>query len=175
MVFFFFFFFPDRVSLCSPGCPGTHSVDQAGLKLTCLPSAGIKGVHYHHPAKSNLGCNLITVCEGQGRGGGEGRSDGTHCTQEWRHPIGSMESWTRGEPLPTWYMTIVLANSIPWMYKLRSSLKGLTMSSWDIFVLFDTNTTKWENSYDQLTTQMTLHGTYKSSSPLLCPVVNSWL
>jgi hypothetical protein len=21
----------DRVSLCSPGCPGTHSVDQAGL------------------------------------------------------------------------------------------------------------------------------------------------
>jgi hypothetical protein len=23
----------DRVSLCSPGCPGTHSVDQAGLKL----------------------------------------------------------------------------------------------------------------------------------------------
>ena len=27
-------FFPDRVSLCSPGCPGTHSVDQASLKLT---------------------------------------------------------------------------------------------------------------------------------------------
>jgi hypothetical protein len=25
--------FQDRVSLCSPGCPGTHSVDQAGLKL----------------------------------------------------------------------------------------------------------------------------------------------
>ena len=23
----------DRVSLCSPGCPGTHSVDQTGLKL----------------------------------------------------------------------------------------------------------------------------------------------
>jgi hypothetical protein len=33
------FFFPrDRVSLCSPGWPGTHSVDQAGLELksTCL-------------------------------------------------------------------------------------------------------------------------------------------
>ena len=31
--------FQDRVSLCSPGCPGTHSVDQAGLELTeiCLP------------------------------------------------------------------------------------------------------------------------------------------
>ena len=31
--FFFFLFFWDRVSLCSPGCPGTHFVDQAGLKL----------------------------------------------------------------------------------------------------------------------------------------------
>jgi hypothetical protein len=30
---FFFFFFWDKVSLCSPGCPGTHSVDQAGFKL----------------------------------------------------------------------------------------------------------------------------------------------
>ena len=25
--------FQDRVSLCSPGCPGTHFVDQAELKL----------------------------------------------------------------------------------------------------------------------------------------------
>jgi hypothetical protein len=34
-----FLFFRDRVSLCSPGCPGTHSVDQAGLELKeiCLP------------------------------------------------------------------------------------------------------------------------------------------
>ncbi|GAB1302908.1 H/ACA ribonucleoprotein complex subunit DKC1 [Apodemus speciosus] len=36
-----------RVSLYSPDCPGTHSVDQAGLELKsdclCLPSAGIKG------------------------------------------------------------------------------------------------------------------------------------
>ncbi|CAH6777520.1 Gm4707 [Phodopus roborovskii] len=31
--FFFFFFCQDRVSVCSPGCPGTHSVDQAGLEL----------------------------------------------------------------------------------------------------------------------------------------------
>ncbi|XP_060222505.1 zinc finger protein 60-like isoform X2 [Meriones unguiculatus] len=33
----------DRVSLCSAGCSGTHSLDQAGLKLTDIcPSAGIK-------------------------------------------------------------------------------------------------------------------------------------
>jgi hypothetical protein len=30
---FFVFVFQDRVSLCSPGCPGTHFVDQAGLEL----------------------------------------------------------------------------------------------------------------------------------------------
>jgi hypothetical protein len=31
--------FRDRVSLCSPGCPGTHSVDQAGLKLRNPPAS----------------------------------------------------------------------------------------------------------------------------------------
>jgi hypothetical protein len=30
-------FFQDRVSLCSPGCPETHSVDQDGLELRNLP------------------------------------------------------------------------------------------------------------------------------------------
>jgi hypothetical protein len=34
-----FFFFGDRVSLCSPGCPGTHSVDQAGLELRNPPAS----------------------------------------------------------------------------------------------------------------------------------------
>ena len=29
----FFLVFRDRVSLCSPGCPRTHSEDQAGLEL----------------------------------------------------------------------------------------------------------------------------------------------
>jgi hypothetical protein len=33
------FFFLDRVSLCSPGCLGTHSVDQAGLELRNLPAS----------------------------------------------------------------------------------------------------------------------------------------
>ena len=37
LVFLFVLVFGDRVSLCSPGCPGTHSVDQAGLKLRNLP------------------------------------------------------------------------------------------------------------------------------------------
>jgi hypothetical protein len=55
--FVLFLFFRDRVSLNSPGCPGTHFVDQAGLgtqKSTCLclPSAGIKGVHHHAQLKT---------------------------------------------------------------------------------------------------------------------------
>jgi hypothetical protein len=40
--FFFvclFFIFQDRVSLYGPGCPGTSSVDQAGLKLRNLPAS----------------------------------------------------------------------------------------------------------------------------------------
>jgi hypothetical protein len=37
------FFFRDRVSLCSPGCPGTHFVDQAGLELR-NPSASVSQV-----------------------------------------------------------------------------------------------------------------------------------
>jgi hypothetical protein len=50
--FFVCLFVQDRVSLCSPGCPGTHFVDQAGLKLRNLPasasqSAGIKGMRHH--------------------------------------------------------------------------------------------------------------------------------
>jgi hypothetical protein len=36
---FFTFIFLDRVSLCSPGCPGTHSVDQAGLELRNPPAS----------------------------------------------------------------------------------------------------------------------------------------
>ena len=37
--FCFAFFFLDKVSLCSPGCPGTCTVDQAGLKLGDLPAS----------------------------------------------------------------------------------------------------------------------------------------
>jgi hypothetical protein len=35
----FFFLFEIRVSLYSPGCPGTHSVDQAGLELRNPPAS----------------------------------------------------------------------------------------------------------------------------------------
>jgi hypothetical protein len=38
-VLFCFLFFRDRVSLYSLGCPGTHFVDQAGLKLRNLPAS----------------------------------------------------------------------------------------------------------------------------------------
>jgi hypothetical protein len=36
---FCFVFFQDRVSLCSPGCPVTHFVDQAGLELRNPPAS----------------------------------------------------------------------------------------------------------------------------------------
>jgi hypothetical protein len=38
-LFCFVWLFRDRVSLCNPGCPGTHSVDQAGLELRNLPAS----------------------------------------------------------------------------------------------------------------------------------------
>lgn len=41
--------FLDMDSLCSPGCPRTHSEGQAGLQLTslCFPNTGIIGVRHH--------------------------------------------------------------------------------------------------------------------------------
>jgi hypothetical protein len=38
-IYLFIFVLRDRVSLCSPGCPGTHSVDQAGLELRNPPAS----------------------------------------------------------------------------------------------------------------------------------------
>ena len=43
--------FEDRLSLCSPGCPGTPSVDQAGLELRD-PLASVS-LHHHHLAKKS--------------------------------------------------------------------------------------------------------------------------
>jgi hypothetical protein len=39
LFFVLFLFFRDRVSLYSPGCPGTHFVDQAGLELRNPPAS----------------------------------------------------------------------------------------------------------------------------------------
>jgi hypothetical protein len=39
VIFGFVFVFLDRVSLCNPGCPGTHSVDQAGFELRNSPAS----------------------------------------------------------------------------------------------------------------------------------------
>jgi hypothetical protein len=51
--------FQDRVSLYSPGCPGTHSVDQAGLKLRNLPASasqvlGLKACATTAPLTANV-------------------------------------------------------------------------------------------------------------------------
>jgi hypothetical protein len=47
--------FWDSVFLCGPGCPGTHSADQAGLELRNLPASAsqvleLKGMCHHCPA-----------------------------------------------------------------------------------------------------------------------------
>jgi hypothetical protein len=39
LFYLFIFGFLRQVSLCSPGCPGTHFVDQAGLELRNLPAS----------------------------------------------------------------------------------------------------------------------------------------
>jgi hypothetical protein len=38
-IYLFILVFQDRASLYSPGCPGTHSVDQAGLELRNPPAS----------------------------------------------------------------------------------------------------------------------------------------
>jgi hypothetical protein len=73
---FVFGFFQDRVSLCSPGCPGTHLVDQAGLELRNLPASasrvlGLKACatiaqHHiffiHYSLEGHLGCfKFLTI------------------------------------------------------------------------------------------------------------------
>ena len=73
--FFFFFFlvFGERVSLCSFGCPGTHFVNQVGLKLKNPPASasqvlGLKAnlnTHRDPPASASrmlgLKVDLTTV------------------------------------------------------------------------------------------------------------------
>ena len=58
----FVYSFRDRVSLCSPGRLGTHSVDQAGLELSPPASAsrvlGLKACATTPGALSTLTCYL---------------------------------------------------------------------------------------------------------------------
>ena len=72
---FCLFVFQDRVSLCSPGCPETHSVDRLALHSQispCLCHAGIKSVHHHYPA--TLQCHS---CIGSGHFDKDNTSAGT--------------------------------------------------------------------------------------------------
>lgn len=64
---FSFCFFPRDP--CSPGSPGTHSADHAGLELgdspaSASPSAEIKSVCYPHPAINLVLINVCCICCG---------------------------------------------------------------------------------------------------------------
>jgi hypothetical protein len=62
----FCFVFRDRVSLYSPGCPGTHFVDQAGLELRNLPATasrvlGLKACNTTPGFPSIFICSFVHV------------------------------------------------------------------------------------------------------------------
>ena len=63
LFYFTFLVSQDRVSLCSPGCPTTQLIDQAGPKLRsaclCVPSAGIKGVPLLIVERCYFNTNLV--------------------------------------------------------------------------------------------------------------------
>jgi hypothetical protein len=62
-LFFVFclFVFWDRVSLYSPGCPGTHFVDQAGLELRNLPASASRVLGLKACATTPSEC--VFMCE----------------------------------------------------------------------------------------------------------------
>jgi hypothetical protein len=51
--------FRDRVSLCSPGCPGTHSVDQAGLELRNPPASASRVLGLKACATTTRQCYMV--------------------------------------------------------------------------------------------------------------------
>jgi hypothetical protein len=59
---FFFLVFRDRVSLYSPGCPGTHSVDQAGLELRNPPASASRVLGLKACATTPGFCGVLFVC-----------------------------------------------------------------------------------------------------------------
>jgi hypothetical protein len=77
--FLFCFVFRDRVSLYSPGCPGTHFVDQAGLKLRNPPASASRVLGLKACATARLGLVLLLCfvvglrgCFIAAAGGGDG-------------------------------------------------------------------------------------------------------
>ena len=56
-------FFRDRVSLCSPDCPGTHFVDQAGLELRNLPASASRVLGLKAFATTPGRVEVIVSCE----------------------------------------------------------------------------------------------------------------
>jgi hypothetical protein len=60
-IFFIFYFFRDRVSLYSPGCPGTHFVDQVGLELRNLPTSASRVLGLKACATTTQDNHVVTL------------------------------------------------------------------------------------------------------------------
>jgi hypothetical protein len=58
---FCFVFFQDRVSLYSPGCPGTHSMDQAGCKVRNQPASASQVLGLKACATRNQNFRIVTT------------------------------------------------------------------------------------------------------------------
>jgi hypothetical protein len=65
-LFVLFVFCRDMVSLCSPGCPGTHSVDQAVLKLRNPPASQVMGLKAYAtmPGSPCTSCYPASIFQG---------------------------------------------------------------------------------------------------------------
>jgi hypothetical protein len=57
-----FVFFKDRVSLCSPGCPGACSIDQANLKLRDLPASASQKLGLKACTTTTWLCFYLLAC-----------------------------------------------------------------------------------------------------------------
>jgi hypothetical protein len=57
------FVIQDRVSLCSPGCPGTHVVDQVGIKLRDLLAfaVGVLGLKVCIPHCQPMNSSIVLL------------------------------------------------------------------------------------------------------------------
>ena len=89
-----------RVSLCSPGCPGTHSVDQAGLELRNPPAS----------ASQVLGlkaCATTTAWLPEDSCLHEG-----YIIQNWGGVCGKDHHPSKCPPMYAWCSTSVLRNTI---------------------------------------------------------------